>query len=40
MQATLPHHNLSRSDVERIVRDIVLAGHDGVPKSGTSGAGK
>ena len=31
MQATLPQHNLSRSDVERIVRDIVLAGHDGVP---------
>ena len=31
MQATLPHNNLSRSDVERIVRDIVLAGHDGIP---------
>ena len=35
MQATLPHHNL-RSDVERIVRDIVLAGHDNC-QSGTSG---
>ncbi|HBU38797.1 MAG TPA: transcriptional regulator, partial [Planctomycetaceae bacterium] len=31
MQATLSQRKLSRSDVERIVRDIVLAGHDGVP---------
>ena len=35
MQATLPQHNLTRSDVERIVRDIVLAGHDGVPSQQT-----
>ena len=31
MQNTLEKPNLSRSDVERIVRDIILAGHDGVP---------
>ncbi len=31
MQTTLQKPNLSQSDVERIVRDIILAGHDGVP---------
>ena len=31
MQNTLEKPNLSKSDVERIVRDIILAGHDGLP---------
>ncbi len=35
MQTTLQKPSLSRSDVERIVRDIILAGHDGVPSQTT-----